>query len=140
MSCPSPGHRPNPGIKPVSLTSPILASRCFSTSFATLATLHFKEKIFTSIASFILCIFFSDSQVHILSKNLLLVSSKILMLLGNNLGRPCIKTCLVTQSCPILCDPMDCSPPGSSVHGDFQVRILEWIAMPSSRGSSQPRD
>ena len=40
------------------------------------------------------------------------------------------------QSCPILCDPMDCSLPGSSVHGILQTRILEWVAMPSSRGSS----
>ena len=39
-----------------------------------------------------------------------------------------------------LCDPMDCSPPGSSVHGILQTRILEWVAMLSSRGSSQPRD
>ena len=39
-----------------------------------------------------------------------------------------------------LCDPMDCSPPGSSVHGILQARILEWVAMPSSRRSSQPRD
>ena len=39
-----------------------------------------------------------------------------------------------------LCDPMDYSPPGSSVHGILQARILEWVAMPSSRGSSQPRD
>ena len=38
------------------------------------------------------------------------------------------------------CDPMDCSLPGSSVHGILQVSILEWIVMPSSRGSSQPRD
>ena len=38
-----------------------------------------------------------------------------------------------------LCDPMDCSPPGSSVHGIFQVRILEWVATPFSRGSSWPR-
>ena len=44
------------------------------------------------------------------------------------------------QLCPALCDPRDCSPPGSSVHGILQARILEWIAMPSSRGSSQPRD
>ena len=44
------------------------------------------------------------------------------------------------QSCPALCDLMDCSPPGSSVHGIFQARILKWVAMPSSRGSSQPRD
>ena len=39
-----------------------------------------------------------------------------------------------------LCDPMDCNLPGSSVHGILQARILEWIAMPSSRGSSWPRD
>ena len=39
---------------------------------------------------------------------------------------------LVTQSRPSLCDPMDCSPPGSSVHGILQVRILEWVAIPFS--------
>ena len=44
----------------------------------------------------------------------------------------------VTQSCLTLCDPMDCSPPGSSVHGISQARILEWVAFPFSRGSSQP--
>ena len=38
------------------------------------------------------------------------------------------------------CDPMDCSLPGSSVYGILQARILEWVAMPSSRGSSSPRD
>ena len=48
--------------------------------------------------------------------------------------------CLVTQSCLTLCDPMGCSPPGSSVHGILQARILEWVAMSSSRGYSQPRD
>ena len=46
----------------------------------------------------------------------------------------------VTQLWPTLCDPMDCSPPGSSVHEIFQVRILEWVAISFSRGSSQPRD
>ena len=40
---------------------------------------------------------------------------------------------LVAQSCLTLCDPMDCSPPGSSVHGILQARRLEWVAMPSSR-------
>ena len=44
------------------------------------------------------------------------------------------------QSCPTLCNPMDYSPPGSSVHGILQARILEWVPKPSSRGSSQPRD
>ena len=47
---------------------------------------------------------------------------------------------LVAQSCPTLCDPMDCSPPGSSVLGILQVRILEWVVISSSRGSSQSRD
>ena len=42
------------------------------------------------------------------------------------------------QSCLILCDPMNCSPPGSALHEILQERILEWVAMPSSRGSSQP--
>ena len=44
------------------------------------------------------------------------------------------------QSCPTPCDPMDCGPSGSSVHRILQAGILEWIAMPSSRGSSWPRD
>ena len=47
---------------------------------------------------------------------------------------------LATQACPTLCDPMDCSPPGSSVHGILQARTLEWVAMSFSRGSSQQRD
>ena len=44
------------------------------------------------------------------------------------------------QSCLTLCNPMDCSPPGPSVNGILQASILEWVAMPSSRGSSWPRD
>ena len=48
--------------------------------------------------------------------------------------------CLVTQSCPALCDPTDCSLPGSSVHGILQSRVLECVAVPSSRGCSLPRD
>ena len=42
--------------------------------------------------------------------------------------------------CPNVCDPTDCSLPGSSVHGILQARILQWVPMSSSRGSSQPRD
>ena len=49
--------------------------------------------------------------------------------------------CLVTApNCPTLCDPRNCSPPGSSAHGVFQARIPEWIVIPFSRGSSRPRD
>ena len=44
----------------------------------------------------------------------------------------------VAQSCPTLFDPMDCSLPGSSIHGIFQARILAWVAISSSRGSSRP--
>ena len=44
--------------------------------------------------------------------------------------------CLVAQSGPILCGPMECNPPGSSVHGIIPARILEWVAISSSRGSS----
>ena len=47
---------------------------------------------------------------------------------------------LSAQVCPTLCDPVDCSPPGSSVHEILQARILEWVATPSSRGSSWPGD
>ena len=49
-------------------------------------------------------------------------------------------TVVAVQLCPTLCNPMDYSPPGSSVHGILQTRIVGWVAMPSSRGPSQPRD
>ena len=47
-------------------------------------------------------------------------------------------SCLVVQLSPTLCNPKDCSPPGSSVHGILQAKILEWIAIPFSRGSFNP--
>ena len=49
----------------------------------------------------------------------------------------CVKS---LPSCPTICDPMDYSPPGFSAHGILRARLLEWVVMPSSRGSSQPRD
>ena len=55
---------------------------------------------------------------------------------------PCMCVCmrvLVAHLCPTLWDPMDCNPPGSSVYGILQARILEWVAFPFSRGSSWPR-
>ena len=54
-------------------------------------------------------------------------------------GHACVRT-KSFQSCPTLCDPRECGLPGSSVHGILQARILEWVAMPSSRGSSLPRN
>ena len=59
---------------------------------------------------------------------------------GLPLPSPFIAIAKSLQSCPTLCDPMDCSSPGSSVHGILQVRILGWVAVPFSGGSSQPRD
>ena len=47
---------------------------------------------------------------------------------------------LVAQSCPTLCNPMNCNLPGSSAHGILQARILEGVALPFSSGSSQPSD
>ena len=52
----------------------------------------------------------------------------------------CVCACSVTRPCLTLCDPMACNSPGSSVHGIFQARILEWVAISFSRGSSRPRD
>ena len=54
-------------------------------------------------------------------------------------GPPCLhiskRVCLAAQSCPTLHNPVDCRPPGSSVHGILQARIPEWVATSSSRGS-----
>ena len=57
----------------------------------------------------------------------------------------CVYVCVYyiykhVQSCSTLCDHVNCSPPGSSVHGIFQARILEWVAISFSRGSSRPSD
>ena len=62
---------------------------------------------------------------------------------GLEMGHPvtlCAHVYSVTKSCPTLGGPVDHSPPGSSVHGILQARILEWVAISSSRGSSRPRD
>ena len=59
----------------------------------------------------------------------------------HNNGRMLLCVCvLIVQSCLTLCNPMHCSPPGFSVHDILQARILEWVAISFSRGSSQPRD
>ena len=57
---------------------------------------------------------------------------------GSHLSIRAAAAALLLQACPTLCDPMDCSLPGFSVHGILQARILEWISVPSSRGSSDP--
>ena len=52
----------------------------------------------------------------------------------------CVLGAKSLQSCLTICDPVDCSPPGSSVHGILQARTLEWVVVPSSRGPSRSRD
>ena len=59
---------------------------------------------------------------------------------GSGLVTQVCITVLVTQSCPTLCGPMDCISPGSSLQGFLQARTLEWVAIPSSRWPSQPRE
>ena len=71
----------------------------------------------------------SHCPFHLSSAQFITVGGSIVCLHGKSL-----------QSCPTLCEPMDCSPPGSSAHGILQERILEWVAMTSSRGSSQAKD
>ena len=72
------------------------------------------------------------SQLNVLSDSLLNGLKK------KNGGLADYSKVLVTQSCLTLCKPMVSSPPGSSVHRFFQARILEWVAIPFSRGSSNP--
>ena len=59
---------------------------------------------------------------------------------GGSRGRGYTYVCVHAQSCLAVYDTMDCNPPGASVLGILQARILGWVATPSSRGSSQPRD
>ena len=67
----------------------------------------------------------------------LLLTSNLILLYPENILCICMLSCF---SHVWFWDPMDCSPPGSSVHGILQARILEWVAVISSRGSSPPRD
>ena len=60
--------------------------------------------------------------------------------IGREVGGICAVLCLVAQSCLTLCNPVDYSPPGSSVHGILQTRVLQWVSMLSSRGIFWPKD
>ena len=77
---------------------------------------------------------FLNSQITKTKKQ----GNKDVFLLGSEVWK--VWTVLLTQSCLNLCNPTDCSPPGSPVHGIFQARILGWVVISFSRGSSQPRD
>ena len=68
------------------------------------------------------------------------ISHKGTIVLAGSLTHFSVVKVLVAQLCPTLCNPMGCHTPGSSVNGILQIRILEWVAVPFSRGSSQFRD
>ena len=115
----SPGDLPNPGIKPA---SPAMAGRFVNTESS-------GQHIYIVVL------------YQMLSPYSLLQNTECSSLC-HTIGPCCLSfyTCLVTQSCPTLCNPMDCIPSGPSVYGIFQARILEWVAISFSRGSSGPRD
>ena len=91
---------------------------------------------------------YSSPSPLLLTRNSTVHNSHMYRLASRNMGMRssiyiafhCCFCCLVAKSCPTLRDPMDYSLPGSSVHGISQARILEWVAISFSRGSSQPRD
>ena len=91
---------------------------------------------YRSICIFYYCLSFGNM---LLSKNLSIFPSYLICWYKVVYDIP-LCVCSVAQSCLTLCNPMDCSPPGSSVHGILQARVLEWVAVSFSRGSSQPSD
>ena len=70
----------------------------------------------------------------------LCIQQKLMQQCKSTIFSKCAKCAKSIQSCSTFCNPMDCSPPGSSVHGIVQATILEWVAISFSRGSSWPRD
>ena len=82
-----------------------------------------------------MCLFIWPFLVSILYNQAVVVSTFL-----SSVGHSVLCCAKSLQSCPTLCNPRDCSLPGSSVLGILQARILEWDAMPSSKGSSQPKD
>ena len=149
LPCPPPGDLPDPGIEPASLASPALKSGslpteppgkpisyliCLSTYLSVSCWWCFSGE---SWMIQILCVWggpFSYNTSYFLASLLL----KECWLSTPTLE--CTLSCFVAQSCLTLCDPMDCSPPGSSVQGILQARILEWVSIPFSMGSSGPKN
>ena len=136
---------PSPGVKPM---SPALAGILYrwttrKPTWWVYTSKHWKqglEKLFLSI-------FMTEHTPHVHSS--IIHKSKKVEATQLSIGR-CINNAVFsgTLCCTVLshfsfvwlCDPIDCSPPGSSVHGVHQARILEWVVAPSSRGSSWPRN
>ena len=126
---PSPGVLLNSRIKPTSLGSTALAGGLFTTTLP--GKSRYKKYTASDIDNIILILQMGGMKevINELTPSLL-QDSKYTSESESE----------VAQSCPTLFNPMDCSPPGSSVHGIFQARLLEWIAISFSRRSSQSRD
>ena len=99
----------------------------------------FGNKNYVFLVLCVLLMIFSTSYIFICASNslseILHTNSPLYLYMYVYVYTHCC-CCIVAQSCPTLCDPMDCSPPGFSVHGISQARILEWVAISFSRGSS----
>ena len=124
LPCPPPGDLPDPGIEPASLMSPVLAGKFFTTS----ATLSLWNCLV-----FILLLFAAPFEIVLILLCTLNVAHKVKVK-----ALMCVHTQSLHFLCPTSCDPVDCSPPGCPVRGIFQARILEWVAISPSRGSSHP--
>ena len=126
LPCPPPGDLPNPGIEPrfLSLQADSLPSE-----------LPKKPKNSRVGSLFLLQGIFPIQE---LNQGLLHCRQIPYQLTTREAQIMTVQFSLVAQSCPTLCNPVDCSLPGSSVHGIIQARILEWVAISFSRGSSRP--
>ena len=145
LPCPSPGDLPEPGVKPASLMSPELARGFFTTSTIWEAQIwvYQIDSCTVILIHKSTCKFYSlrDKPFHLHAQKQTVTHSNtqksvIFHQLERGESESEVSHSVVSDSC----DPMEYSLPGSSVHGISQARILEWIAMPFSRGSSQPRN
>ena len=147
--CPPPGDLLNPGIKPAFPTTPALQVDSLPLSHQgspfCLYTSVLSEFLPASSESHLYshCDIQSFLSLHVGG---LVLAPSLQLLKSQNAQIPYVKMAqllgcyLVAQVCPTLCDPMDCSPSGSSVYGISQARTLKWVAFSFSRGSSRPTD
>ena len=125
LPCPPPGDLPNPGIK---LSSSALAGRFFTAEPPGKPNSCFST--FESILGFLICCLTNYNSV------ILMVALGFVSSTCQSTSKRCtvLRLRLDTQSCPTLCDPMDCNLSGYSDHRIFQARMLEWVAISFSRG------
>ena len=132
---PPPGDFPDPGIESASLTSPALAGRFFTTGATWGAhPLRFPHPPPTFMNLQPPSLAFPHPQLTPPPPAPALATPY------PKQSQPSLPLKVKSLSRVRLCDPVDCSLPGSSVHGIFQARVLEWVAISFSRGSSRPRD